>query len=168
MEEIDWSKAPAGAEWYCNGNWYRRTSSHWQEHTHSGWLATAYISPENFSWWAYAVPRPTWNGEGLPPVGTVCEVAHPDWRLCEVFAHKINPKRNIDVLFSYERDDGAKDWNWYSEANRFRPIRTAEQIAAEEREKAVQQMVEDTDYDAIIFRRLLGALYDAGYRKVSN
>lgn len=78
--------------------------------------------------------------DGLPPVGTVCEVEHNEWRRCEVFAHKVNSQGTIDALFSYERADGTKDWNWCSKASKFRPIRTHEQIAAEEREKAISEM----------------------------
>lgn len=158
MEEIDWSKAPEGAEWYCNGNWYRRTSSHWQEHTHSGWLPTAYISPENFSWWAYAVSKPAWDGEGLPPVGTVCALTPLTGE-------------TVTVTIKYM----GKDWAVVQKGNKecvqalglctFRLIRTPEQVAAKEREQAIAEMrmlmhrTNDSIQAAI-------NLYDAGFRKV--
>lgn len=50
----------------------------------------------------------------------------------------------------------------------FRPIRTPEQIAAEERDKAVQAAMDDTYTLGISDqskRILIERLYDAGYRK---
>jgi hypothetical protein len=49
----------------------------------------------------------------------------------------------------------------------FRPIRTPEQIAAEEREKAIDAMNKLVgDIEKIpTWRDALAALYDAGYRK---
>lgn len=50
----------------------------------------------------------------------------------------------------------------------FRPIRTPEQIAAEERDKAIEGMIADTNILTGIMsdRRIMaGQLYDAGYRK---
>lgn len=99
-----------------------------------------------------------WNGEGLPPVGTVCEFrtngALGAWERCEVIAHK-------DAL--------AVCWIHMnkvltSSGIALRPRKTDEQIAAEEREKAVETMIRIamTRPD---WRGTCEALYDAGYRK---
>lgn len=72
---------------------------------------------------------PAWTGEGLPPVGTVCEVKgcmshYLQWNKVTVFA-----VRGKTVFFDME------DGRWGQTASHeFRPIRTPEQIAAEERE----------------------------------
>ena len=53
-------------------------------------------------------------------------------------------------------------------AGSFRPIRTPEQIAADERENTIDQMINDTSILTGIMsdRRIMaGQLYDAGYRK---
>lgn len=107
--------------------------------------------------------RPTkyqaWSGEGLPPVGTVCEVKgcmshYLQWNKVTVFA-----VRGKTVMFDME------DGRWgQTDSHEFRPIRTPEQIAADERDKAAADMfklfysVNDTGKEAM-FR-----LYDAGYR----
>ncbi|MOA57078.1 hypothetical protein D3C78_1811840 [compost metagenome] len=65
----------------------------------------------------------------------------------------------IDVV-----GNGAKTLDAYG-AEHFRPIRTPEQIAAEEREKALEAMFK-IYHDAGEFRTGLAALYEAGYRKV--
>ncbi|MOA09956.1 hypothetical protein D3C78_1298210 [compost metagenome] len=58
-------------------------------------------------------------------------------------------------------------WGTLLWASTFRPVRTPEQIKAEEREKAIVEMAE-TMHAAIGFgvnRADCEALYDAGYRK---
>ncbi|MOA45978.1 hypothetical protein D3C78_1684380 [compost metagenome] len=52
----------------------------------------------------------------------------------------------------------------------FRPIRTPEQIAAEERDKAIQQIIADFKYTVgsctyMITNDQAARMYDAGYRK---
>lgn len=96
-----------------------------------------------------------WSGEGLPPVGVVCEAMSArtkEYRQCEVLA--IRNGMAVVVFPDHE------EIQWASE---FRPIRTAEQIAAEEREKALEAMFK-IYRDAGEFRAGLSALYDAGCR----
>lgn len=102
-----------------------------------------------------------WDGEGLPPAGTVCELrnvaAETGWSQATVaFA-----SRNVIV------------WDWagepainglctaYAHAVEMRPIRTPEQIAADERTKAIDELVKVT----CINRGEAARIYDAGYRK---
>lgn len=79
-----------------------------------------------------------WNGEGLPPVGTVCQgrlrnrLGEEDWFECAVLVHH----RTLNHCAGVLSEDGMH-LGWCSE---FRPIRTAEQIAAEEREKVIIEM----------------------------
>lgn len=97
-----------------------------------------------------------WNGEGLPPVDLPCQW-HSDsqtgWQDVIVLAYSgesawIQPKEKPSIIVG-------------NPAN-FRPIRTPEQIAADERNNAIaammQKVVTATPHDCAL-------LYDAGYRK---
>ena len=102
-----------------------------------------------------------WDGVGLPPIRKEsCEYLgaykYDEWTVVNIFAHY---GHTVFVDFG----DG---WRAEKDASRFRPIRTAEQVAAEEREKAIQSMRDEIGYR----RTQLGPcpveqLYDAGYRK---
>lgn len=84
----------------------------------------------------------SWNGEGLPPVGTVCEyksyqLSEP-WREVEVIAHF----RNKAMVAAFiPTGDGDKKVD-QAIAKCFRPIRTPEQIAAEAVEQRLAKDVE--------------------------
>lgn len=98
-----------------------------------------------------------WNGEGLPPVGLPVE-----W-----YSDSNTGWQEIVVL-AYHGDDawiqpkGKESTIVYNIAN-FRPIRTPEQIAAEEREKSIRELIERTDY--ILDETGAAAVLAAGYRK---
>lgn len=121
----------------------------------------------------YIKNKPTWTGEGLPPVGTVCEIR----------AHKLNDWSRATIKFA-ERNVIVWDWEdepalnglctAYAHAIEIRPIRTPEQIAAEEREAAIKEAM-PIIRDACAFPQDMGraniasavvhAMIDAGYRK---
>ena len=112
-----------------------------------------------------AQPEP-WTGEGLPPVGTVCETnVDGTWEESTVLAHH----REMAIVFRYSLEHEAHMYDPVGESQ-VRLIRTPEQIAAEEREKAIAEMVyggcgcdqSDGTTTAFVICRLL---YDAGYRK---
>lgn len=132
--------------------------------------------------------RPTidsWNGEGLPPVGTVCEYAarpagkgEPLWATVKV--HYLSTQTIVIECIAFP--DAARKDNigvelpvdvGVSTINRFRPIRTPEQIAADEREAGIQALKQifDSCSDELMptsnkyLDTLFGAIYDAGYRK---
>lgn len=105
---------------------------------------------------------PAWNGEGLPPVGTVCEASvsgMDNWFSCEVVVH--HPKQ-IGVAGVHDLVGDALLWT-----ENFRPIRTAEQIEAEEREKAVLEIGHILMENRAAWTEYYQAslIYDAGYRK---
>lgn len=188
MSQIDWSKAPEGAThctpvpngktgmyrpvfWRVVGNAAVECWAMSQDYTECDDHYT--YGPEGCTSYQghRAVPRPdredkepAWNGEGLPPIGTACEFywGGSRWKECKVFAHKQNANHGTDVLIDL---DG--DWSFSSKAENFRPIKTAEQIAAEEREKAI------SDLDRLIcermgrlnVRELATAILESGYRK---
>lgn len=111
------------------------------------------------------IPRPTpqWSGEGLPPIGTFVRISD-DGSLYyganesgEVIAHVENC---AVVRMSY----GLGCFT----ARYLEPIKTHEQIAAEQREDAIDVMAGwagVTTLPTDVERRVLGRLYDAGYRK---
>jgi hypothetical protein len=137
MKEIDWSKAPEGATHFWHGNGHFYTELHGKFYLADRINHGSVNSP--LSWIAQLVarPSPAWSGEGLPPVGTVCEYQRVrDWVKVEVFAIKPNENGSYTVLFTYE--SGA--WAGCASPFSFRPIRTPEQIAAEEREAAIGDM----------------------------
>jgi hypothetical protein len=181
----DWDSAPKDAtHWependeYCE-SWMKKDGDIW-----------FYFSPK-FKIWVKSddiavrriklmIHRPQvepkeWNGEGLPPVGTVCDVREPKnkfscfstWSQCTYLL------TNIDKLGKKQhviKDHHGNVAIFYEESGvEFRPIRSEEDRAVEEIAKILQndhQLVTDTysknlDY----FTGPARALYRHGYRK---
>lgn len=119
---------------------------------------------------AFQKHRPVpWSGEGLPPVGTVCEVLNntldrPEWERCTIlFMGKF--KAIYESESCHERVADVSERGMIS----FRPLRTPEQIAAEERRAAILEMkghLSFSDYREA--EQHCAALYDAGYRRVEQ
>lgn len=169
--KIDWSKAPEGASHYVIGwGFFKLDLAGWFicGDGEKVWRKTPYQSPDNFSWWGNAVERPStqsWSGEGLPPVGVVCEFKSPSsggWLKARII---FVSAWTVVLYVFFEHDEHCYSVSAFEKGNlQFRPIRTHEQIAADEREAAVNGML---CYDALggSRRGLAEALYDAGYRK---
>lgn len=131
-------------------------------------IEAAYFAIHEHDDWVRAGP-PAWSGEGLPPAGTVCEWLDPDsgrW-LKSVIAFLSSwvivvrgicphPDGPVDIAFDLNKIHP-----------KFRPIRTPEQIAAEEREGSIHEMVDHLKRWNTV-QDLCGDLYDAGYRKVEQ
>ena len=119
--------------------------------------------------WKLVEVRPTepWNGEGLPPVGTVCDSnVEGTWEESTVIAHD----RGMAIIRRFSHEHEATMYNPVDESQ-IRPIRTPEQVAAEDRDKAIEGMIADTNILTGIMsdRRIMaGQLYDAGYRKQAS
>lgn len=78
-----------------------------------------------------------------------------------MFAHKPNTNHGTDVLVDL---DG--DWTFSGSLDRFRPLKTAEQTAAEERSSAIESMRAEINWQPPQLGSCpVAALYDAGYRK---
>jgi len=107
-----------------------------------------------------AVPA-AWNGpeDGLPPVGLEFEwrYAGGDWKKGEA----LYIGRVYAVLKSADSEQ-----HYYLQDMQFRPIRTAEQLAAEEREAQIRKMEEASrmHIGSSITRVICERLYDAGAR----
>ncbi|HCE7949375.1 hypothetical protein [Pseudomonas aeruginosa] len=160
---IDWNTAPEGAtHWEPTGpdfyeGWMKKEGTDWfyWSKVSQTWFydhTSCDVSAEREATFE-ARPQEAWDGQGLPPVGTNCEYRSSDgWLQCEVVAHRNNAAVVLD--HHYEAD--------FVPRQDLRPIRTPEQIAAEEREKAIEEMcfAEET-----LTVKQAKALYDAGYRR---
>jgi hypothetical protein len=174
MSGIDWSKAPEEAQYLGDfGDWYKlnegRNLMVWFPKA-GIWNESQYSKVAN-----HWVSRPvSWNGEGLPPVGLRCEAAIP---------HTSGPDNERSFIWvegsviAYYEIKG-KAYAWFAEDDgfyppnvlEFRPVRTPEQIAADERSDAIKQMVlaimqNTSGISRGEARCCSNALHDAGYRK---
>ncbi|HHK4933780.1 TPA: hypothetical protein ACQT1A_003471 [Pseudomonas aeruginosa] len=115
------------------------------------------------------VERPvTWNGQGLPPVGIEAEAI---WDGADIayFRAKILAHDEGRVVFRWCEGKRKGQYGSYAVLKfgslpAFRPLRTPEQIAAEEREKAVGDMAMSIQGVPYQYPTLY-ALFDAGYRR---
>lgn len=140
MSKIDWDKAPEGATHYLaagneNARWRDLSGEKWRffNLADGNWHQHCFSSDELLKR-SELIARPAWNGEGLPPVGTVCEW-HPNqdgWVQVKILGH--------DGEETWFRREGHSTSEACLRMAFFRPIRTAEQIAADERDKAVKEM----------------------------
>lgn len=118
----------------------------------------------------YREKRAPWNGEGLPPVGTVCEIvadnpheifAHHMGAPVRIIAHDIDSEGDTVAVYAWDDGEGCNEYHGLL-AECFRPLRTAEQIAADEREAAVAAAL--SDIERLYSEGGPAAVYDAGYR----
>ncbi|MFW5224308.1 hypothetical protein ACOAM9_10000 [Pseudomonas aeruginosa] len=164
---IDWSKAPEGTTHYHIAEdinpWRKIEGTVAYEHYSGKWLRVNSFNEGCMRGYYVPIPQETWDGQGLPPVGTVC-IVEPH-----------NTMWGFSSTSGYERKILAYygEYVWLGHAETplettridkvdFRPIRSPEQIAAEERKKAIEEMcfAEET-----LTVRQANALYDAGYRR---
>lgn len=111
--------------------------------------------------WGFEMERKKWDGSGLPPTETVCEyycIKGDEWRKCRIVAYYLAKVVAVDAI-----DCSAVCLR----VGLFRPIKTPDQIAAEERQDAIAEMVSLMQGGAstYTYKDVMGALYDAGYRK---
>jgi hypothetical protein len=173
MEQIDWSKAPEGAThvavvsitrvcWYKIDGGFGYSYSYQDEGCDARYWSSGAGEPSHKP----LIERPAaWSGTGLPPVGTVCEITTNDgynWRPVKIIF-------SDDYVVMTGETAGAVNRELFKRCDAdvyFRPIRTPEQIAAEQREKAVQEMVNECPYPGSATTAIdCLALYKAGYRK---
>lgn len=181
MSDIDWSKAPSHATHWCPGN--ARIEAGWIYQA-GGEFYSCYSDRglehiPGFPAWRKArlVPRPSpWTGDGLPPVGVVCEhqgkANDNKWLSVKILAHTVALGQDVAV-FQYG------DTVSVSSACYFRPILTPEQIAEEERKAAIEEMatlMKEARYSAPsteispyeMAKAYAERLYQAGYRKAGD
>lgn len=164
---MNWDEAPEGTTHWgmVSGRFYKIEGDQVRRFRTipAGWEYTGYRTE------AYdmngMIPRPTpdkpWDGTGLPKVGTICEFEddlYGDRETCEVIGYYQERHVWLRVL------DGDHELfvSPPVDAVTFRPIKTPEQIAAEERETAIRLL----GIDAGIGEHSAAKVYDAGWRKV--
>ena len=170
-EQIDWSKAPADAThcWAQAQDFFKLDHGNWMVWY---WNEMRWAKSTIAERWSGLVERtttPSWSGEGLPPVGVVCEYCcvNDKWRQVKVIAHMIEMQKDNPCAVSQLGDTGPL---CIGGASSFRPIRTPEQIEKDERQAAVKDMM--SHIYACLPRECWDesgpacfTLYDAGYRK---
>lgn len=104
-------------------------------------------------------PCGPWSGEGLPPVGAVIEYGSDErgWVPVSVIGKFMNNGELCPICQIGE--DGPL---CLGDRKYWRPIRTPDQIATEERDAAIKEMEKDADY---LDRGAFSKLYAAGWRK---
>lgn len=176
---IDWSKAPEDATHYNPGNkmFYCFSRGNYYFYALNNVDLVFGGSPEDYRD-SILIGRPkkqeAWNGEGLPPIGIDCEVhdcQHEytkqfNGRTVRIVAHHLNLRGNSVAVF--EADDCVYH-GLVSE--KFRPIKTAEQLAEEEKIATIAEMravvIAASDRKRATIAECIAtvALYEAGYRK---
>lgn len=115
---------------------------------------------------------PVWNGEGLPPVGLDVEIKRGNCTWIDGDEWQIGKTATVMASFLNSRDIEMASVQFPGGrcecilARCLSPIRTAEQVAAEEREKAIKEMMMhgvDAGYSTIEYS--CAAIYDAGWRR---
>jgi hypothetical protein len=186
LEEVaidapDWDNAPEDAtHWEPENHEYVES---WMKKDGAVWF---YFVPKDKAWrktsdvenWRIKrmIPRPQvepkeWNGEGLPPTGTVCEMLHPGiseygWQRVEIKAYFDD---RVVVSGSPAIWGGGFGAIHINSKLKFRPIRSEEDQAVEEIAKILQndhQIVTDTHSKNLdYFIGPARALYRSGYSK---
>lgn len=156
--DINWDDQPKGYPVWIEdldggrGGWHRDDGDRYTSEDGCFWT-----KPEDGYYTAHFKPEIQWAGEGLPPVGLNVE-----------FIHNGSSQGTGKVLFYGAQRCIIQNTTKGSEGEQtgaiedyiFLPIRTQEQIAAEEREEAIKQFMQIGD----IYWDTASALYDAGAR----
>ncbi|MCG6540216.1 hypothetical protein MCB86_09025 [Pseudomonas sp. KSR10] len=171
MNNIDWNEAPEWATGHglMNGGfgieqvWFNAEQYQYQHMRCRGGYGPYPFGDGNAAIGEihFQQHRPApWSGEGLPPVGTVCEAWHNGSAQGVVEVRYAGDCMVLwNVKLKHEQCSVAENYS-------FRPIRTPEQIAAEEREKAVDAIQDDLSLSPEC-RYIAKRVYEAGYRKVT-
>lgn len=188
MNAIDWSKAPEGTTHFGPNhdflveNWFKRDECGWSIWECARWaVCRGGLQKLREETMVQRPPVQPWSGEGPPPVGTVCEFHgasaacpydpwHPDLKDGDhvtIIAYFNDSVGQVAAFtFKARNENIAAIKVEQARPSAFRPIRTPEQIAAEERQKACLELLSDCFQDANAFALVqAGRLYDAGWRK---
>lgn len=177
MMDMDWSKAPEGTTHWDpvdknHLRQYGKVSQYWN--IERGWSEKGWQYPDDLSTMPRLIARPVWDGESTPPVGTVCEMTFDDGKFSWGYwlKTKVLCYGNTMVFVSQETDRKSGEWlegSIKAAGMKFRPIRTPEQIAAEERnsaQKDIKQIILSSfKIDAITAAGIAGVLANSDYRK---
>jgi len=164
MSKVDWSLAPLLAThagefngeftcwyWLCSDGIWRYNKGNmdlWERVTANKPIADLASRPAQVKQWSG--PQ-----DGLPPVGLRVDYMGEH---CTVVAHVIERNEKGAIL------QGADDWFYGTEIT-IDPIRTAADIAAEQRETAIREIMDIADVDC---RVTAARLVDAGFKLPSK
>ncbi|EJU9617126.1 HNH endonuclease [Pseudomonas aeruginosa] len=94
---IDWSCAPAEATHYCIGDdlnpWRKIVGTTVYAFNRKKWVMWSSFNEGYMPAYYAPIPLETWDGQGLPPVGTVCEL-----------------QQEMKRIFSYDPETGCLRW----------------------------------------------------------
>jgi hypothetical protein len=179
MSKVDWSLAKDGYPFWledlnpeCGGDmsgWHRDDGDRYTDTDGLHWLKkdsddyTVYLNPSK--------QKQEWSGpqDGLPPVGVQVEIRNTKNRDCSPGSEDLFGKsvavmavfRNMHdyEIVAVEGDDGGC---YCFRADMCFPVRTAEQLAAEQRETAIREIMDIADVDC---RVTAARLVDAGFKR---
>lgn len=173
--EIDWSKAPdcavAALVATTDNVHYPSVEFVTGYHAYGCMIrATSAVDGRSLSapsdcWFLVDRPVSPWTGEGLPPVGEIIEWLDGEFLKAVVVGH------HQGAVVAVDDDDPRRVF--IGKKPCYRPFRTPEQIAAEERREAIDQMVQffmnyyGNPKGAEQYLLICRSLHDAGYRKVT-
>lgn len=151
---------PEGAD-YIATNGYWRAFAYWVGSSLKGRSlniatnAEGYVTREQYEA-ALAASKPEWNGEGLPPVGTECEMSYAgdEWHKCVIIA-----RGEEQIIYQTQ---GCREFSGHRNNYRFRPIRSEADKKKEAVEKAIADaLLKDGDFDYAEALRLSTFIYGA-------
>ncbi|MBP0948906.1 hypothetical protein JTA33_00390 [Pseudomonas sp. 20GA0080] len=172
---IDWSKAPdwAGAvvEGAANSLFYVEQwggISKKRQAVNSSEPDDSLADMEDPHGWTLVELRPAaseWNGEGLPPAGAECEVIphNTQWGFSIITPYHCTILAYHDDFVWLDMSVPGVPVSTRVDKVDFRPIRTADQIAADEREAGIAGIRQTLISNAK--GSIESAIWDAGYRK---
>lgn len=170
-EQPNWDEAPDGFDyfilWPHKSYFYRLIGDRYvRDNGRYALVSDVAGNPEIIVMKRQVAHEKAWNGEGLPPVGMFCEAKNDisgEWdAVDEVLVHTIIGGAPTAVC---KRNDRV----FLARVGELRPIRTLEQIAAEERKQSIDEMcLHGVDAGDSTIEYTCAALYDAGYRKVND
>lgn len=146
-----------GGEW--NGPWANFFSNHLADDH-----ATSIVTKEQYEA-ALAASKPEWDGEGLPPVGCVCEVkVCGGYEQCEIVFS--NPKSGVAYIYLDENEHGGKRpvdcISPIPAPLYFRPIRSEAEKRRDEAAKGlIEYLDKETDIDNVFSINDVISFYDA-------
>lgn len=179
MSHIDWAKAPewathalvklhnpglGGIEWSCLVDGEHRVNPKGLWFHPDGYRVVGERPVK-----ATKAQPAVWIGEGFPPIGTVCDfmsTQHEGPKFFEPVEVMYISDVTVVARRIEERGRIKQEFLCHPSTAKFRPIRTPEQIAAEERLKAIESMRKEIGFKAPYLGPCpIAMLYDRGYRK---
>lgn len=169
MSNLNWSTAPIDATHGGNSpyergvvTWFKDVGNGNHSFLNDGSMQSWHKGSGNLSQWSLVERPKPWSGpeDGLPPVGVECEYgANEKWFPVKVIAHQSGGFYLEPQAVSQIPENGPL---CIGTAKHFRAIKTAEQLAADNRETAIRELMDIAQVDC---RVTAGRLVDAGFKR---